>query len=62
MDPNGSLPYSQQPDTFPYPEPDWIQSMTLISFLLRSILILSSHLRLVFQVVSFPHISPVCTS
>jgi hypothetical protein len=41
MEPEGSLPYSHRPATGPYPEP--AESITVS---LRSILMLSSHLRL----------------
>jgi hypothetical protein len=45
MKPKSSLPFSQEPSTGPYPEPD--QSNPYHSILsLRSILILSTHLRL----------------
>jgi hypothetical protein len=44
MEPKGSLPHSQQPSTGPYPEPD--ESTPPHSIYLRTILILSSRLRL----------------
>jgi hypothetical protein len=44
MEPEGSLPHSQQPATCPYPEPDEYSPCHLTSR--RSILILSSHIRL----------------
>jgi hypothetical protein len=44
MEPEGSLPCSQQPATCPYPEPNESTSPNPIS--VRSILMLSSHLRL----------------
>jgi hypothetical protein len=44
MEPERSLPHSQEPATCPYPEPDLSSSGHPIPLLLRSILILSSHL------------------
>jgi hypothetical protein len=45
MEPEGSLPHSQQPANCPYPEQDRT-SLSPIPLLEISILILSSHLRL----------------
>ena len=45
MEPDGSLPHSQQLTTYPYPEPDQ-SSPCPYPTSLRSILILSFHLRL----------------
>jgi hypothetical protein len=45
MEPEGSLP-SQEPATCPYPEPKWIKSISPNPISLRSILMLSTHLRL----------------
>jgi hypothetical protein len=41
MEPKGSLPYSQDPSTGPYPKPDQSNPSHPIS--LRSILMLSTH-------------------
>jgi hypothetical protein len=43
MEPEGSLPPSQEPSTGPYPEPDRSNPYHFILSLLRSILILSNH-------------------
>jgi hypothetical protein len=45
MEPEGSSPYTQEPATCPYPEPDQ-SSLRPHPTSRRSILILSSHLRL----------------
>jgi hypothetical protein len=45
MEPEGLLPHPQEPATGLYPEPHR-SSPTIPSYLLRSILILSTHLRL----------------
>jgi hypothetical protein len=42
----GSLPYAQEPVTGPYIEPDKSSPYHPMLFILKSILILSSHLRL----------------
>jgi hypothetical protein len=46
MEPEGSLPRSQEPSTGPYPEPDRSNPYHPILSLVRSILILSTYLRL----------------
>jgi hypothetical protein len=46
MEPKGSLPSSQEPSTGPYPEPDQSNRYYPIRSLLRSILVLSTQLRL----------------
>jgi hypothetical protein len=57
MEPEGSSPYTQEPATCPYPEPDQ-SSLRPHPTTRRSILILSSHLRLGFPSGSFPQVSP----
>jgi hypothetical protein len=52
METEGSLPRSQEPSTGPYPEPDGSNPYNLIP--LRSILILSTHLRLGLPSGPFP--------
>jgi hypothetical protein len=46
MEPEGLLPFSQELSTGPYPQPDQSSPCHTILSLLRSILILSIHLRL----------------
>jgi hypothetical protein len=53
MEPEGSLPCSQNPATDPYPEPDYSRPYPH-SIFLRLILILSSHLRLGLPSGLFP--------
>jgi hypothetical protein len=72
MEPEASSPYSQQPSTGPYPEPDKSNPDLPTLFLLRSILILISHLHLglpsglfplgfaIKMFVYFSHISHSC--
>jgi hypothetical protein len=45
MEPTGSLPFSEQPATYPYPEPDQSSPCPHLTSW-RSILILFSHLSL----------------
>jgi hypothetical protein len=54
MEPEGSLSCSQEPSTGPYPEPDRSSPYHPILSLLRSILILSIHLRLGLTSDLFP--------
>jgi hypothetical protein len=54
MEPEGSLPCSQESSTGRCPEPDQSSPYHTILFLLRSILILSYHLRLVLPNGLFP--------
>jgi hypothetical protein len=54
MGPEGSLPSSQEPSTGPYPEPDQSSPHHPILSLLRSILILPTHLRLGLPSGLFP--------
>ena len=46
MEPEGSIPHSQRLSNNPYPEPKQTQFLVFITISLRSILILSTHLRL----------------
>jgi hypothetical protein len=57
-EPEGSTPCSQEPSTGPYPEPDCSSPYYPILSLLRSILILSTHLRLGLPSDLFPFGSP----
>jgi hypothetical protein len=57
MEPGGSLPHSQEPDTCPYPEPAQ-SSPCPHSTSWRPILILSSHLRLGLPSGRLPSVSP----
>jgi hypothetical protein len=54
MEPEGSSPYTQQPATRPYPEPDQSSLRPPHPTSRRSILILSSHLRLGLPSGLFP--------
>jgi hypothetical protein len=55
MEPEGSLPRSQEPSTGPYPEPDRSsQSIPFHPISLRSTLILSTHQRLGLHSGLFP--------
>jgi hypothetical protein len=58
MELEGSLPCSQEPATGPYPDPDETSPhlVTLIS--VRSILVLSSHLRISIPNGLFPTVFP----
>jgi hypothetical protein len=67
MEPEGSLPHSQEPVTFPCPEPSQSCPCALSHFLkIHFNRLLSSHLRLGlpsgFFPSGFPHQNPVCTS
>jgi hypothetical protein len=53
MEPEGLSPYSQEPSTGPYPEPDRSSPHHPILSLLRSILILSTHLRTTYLRLTF---------
>jgi hypothetical protein len=55
MEPEGSLPCSQEPSTGSYPEPDQPNPYHLIPSLLRSILIVSTHLRFGFPSGLLPY-------
>ena len=56
MEPEGSLPCSQQPATFPTPQPYSVHAF--LSCIFKIHLILYSHLRLGLQAVPIFHISP----
>jgi hypothetical protein len=58
MELEGSLPCSQDPSTGPYPEPDRLSPYHPILYLLRSISILSTHLRLGPPSGLFPSVFP----
>jgi hypothetical protein len=57
MQPECSYPCSQQPATYPYPEPAQPTSLAFLPFF-KSVSILSFHLSLGFQTDLFPHASP----
>jgi hypothetical protein len=61
MVPEGSLPRLQVPTICPYPAPDQSSPFPPQPTPCRSVLILSSHLRL-RHLNGFPHQNPVCTS
>jgi hypothetical protein len=58
MEPEGSSPYTQEPATCPCPEPDW-SSPRPHSTSRRSILHYTPIYAWIFQVVSFPQVSPL---
>jgi hypothetical protein len=60
MQPEGSLPCSQEPSTGPYPEPDHSSLYHPILSLLISILILPTRLRLGLPSGLFPSGFPTC--
>jgi hypothetical protein len=66
MEPEGSLPCSQEPSTGPYPEPDQSSPYHPILSLVRSILMLSTYLHLGlpsgFFPLAFPPISCMYSS
>lgn len=55
MEPEGSIPHSQEPVTFTYPEPDKSNICPVLCW--ESILIFSFHVRLGFPIVSFPQVT-----
>jgi hypothetical protein len=58
MKPRGSLPHSQEPATCPYPVPDRFSTCAPPTFR-KSILIISSHLRVGLPSGSFPQVFPL---
>jgi hypothetical protein len=58
MEPEGSLPCSQEPSTGPYPEPDQSSPYNPILSLVRPILILSTRLGLGLPRGLFPYSFP----
>ena len=61
MEPEGSLPHTQVPATYPYPEPARSSPYGHIPLPPRSILILSSHLHMGLPIDLFPSASPTET-
>ena len=59
MEPGGSMPHSQEFSNNPYPEPNQPNYPAMIPISSRSILILSSHLRLGLPKGLFPVVLPV---
>ena len=58
MEPEGSVPHSQERATFSYPEPDQSSSCPLIPLLEDLLYYYSSIYICVFQVITFSQVSP----